>query len=132
MDNVLPTWKNEVKISGDEAYEGPASYSFNEGSGPYYSDRRPIRRLEGFKFSSPGIKYIHITDPVTGITGINNAIYVEEKKPEERLFWGNLHCHSIFGDGIRLPEEIYAFARDESFLDIFALTDHTEAITNGQ
>ncbi len=132
MDNVLPAWKNEVKISGDEGYEGPASYSFKEGSGPYYSDRRPIRRLEGFKFSSPGIKYIRITDPVTGIAGVSNAIYVEEKKPEERLFWGNLHCHSIFGDGIRLPEEIYAFARDESFLDIFALTDHTEAITNGQ
>lgn len=132
MDNVLPAWKNEVNISGDEGYEGPASYSFKEGSGPYHSDQRPIRRLEGFKFSSPGIKYIRITDPVTGITGVSNAIYVEEKKPEKRLFWGNLHCHSIFGDGIRLPEEIYAFARDESFLDIFALTDHTEAITNAQ
>ena len=56
MDNVLPTWENEVNISGDDGYEGVAKYSFKEGSGPYQSDRRPIRRLEGLRFSEPGIK----------------------------------------------------------------------------
>jgi hypothetical protein len=132
MENVLPLWEGEVSISGDEGFEGISKYSFKEGSGPYQSDRRPVRRLEGLRFSKPGVKYIRITDPVTGITGISNAIYVQEDKPKMRLFWGNTHCHSIFGDGIRIPEEIYAFARDESFLDIFSLTDHTEAITNAQ
>ncbi len=132
MENVLPSWKNEVRIAGDKGFEGASTYSFKEGSGPYEGDHRPVRQLEGFRFTKPGVKYIRITDPVTGVTGVSNAIRVEGEKPKERLFWGNLHCHSIFGDGIRLPEEIYAFARDESFLDIFALTDHTEAITNGQ
>lgn len=132
MDNILPTWENEVNISGDDGYEGVAKYSFKEESGPYQSDRRPIRRLEGFRFTQPGIKYIWVTDPITGKTGISNAIFVEKGKPKERLFWGNLHCHSIFGDGIRLPEDIHAFARDESFLDIFALTDHTEALSDAQ
>lgn len=132
MDNVIPSWEHEVQIFGDDGFEGISKYSFKNGSGPYHADQRPIRRLEGFRFTKPGIKYILVTDPISGKVGISNAIYVEEGKPKERLFWGNLHCHSIFGDGVRLPEDIHAFARDESFLDIFALTDHTEALTDAQ
>ena len=132
MDNVLPTWNGSVNIFGDSGYQGPSTYSFSEGSGPYESDKRPVRRLEGFSFSSPGIKYIRVVDPLSGLEGISNPIRVSAAKPKERLFWGDLHCHSFFGDGIRSPEEIYAFARDESFLDIFALTDHTEALSDTQ
>ncbi len=132
MDNVLPLWEGEVNISGDDGYEGVAKYSFKEGSGPYQSDKRPISRLEGFRFTKPGVKYIRVTDPISGYVGISNPISVEKEEPTERLFWGNLHCHSIFGDGIRLPEEIHSFARNESFLDIFALTDHTEALSDAQ
>lgn len=132
MENVVPLWDKEVEISGDEGYEGITRYSFKEGTGPYQYDKRPIRRLEGFHFSTPGVKFIRIKDPVTGIVGRSNPIVVEKEFPKERLYWGNLHCHSIFGDGVRIPEEIYAFAKDESFLDIFSLTDHTEAITKAQ
>lgn len=132
MDNVLPAWDKEVEIIGEDGFEGLNRFSFKEGSGPFEGDRRPVRRLEGFRFSRPGVKYIRVKDPETGITGISNPIVVSENKPQYRLFWGDLHCHSIFGDGIRLPEEIHTFARDESFLDVFALTDHTEAITKGQ
>ncbi|CAL1519102.1 CehA/McbA family metallohydrolase [Chitinophaga sp. MM2321] len=133
MDNVLPTWDGVVNIFGTSGYQGPSSYSFSEGAGPYENDKRPVRRLEGFSFSTPGIKYIRVIDPVSGLEGISNPIHVDAVAlPNERLFWGDLHCHSIFGDGVRSPEEIYAFARDESFLDIFALTDHTEALSDGQ
>lgn len=132
MENVIPSWNKEVEIIGDEGFEGRNRYSFKEGNGPYEGDHRPVRRLEGFRFTQPGIKYIRVRDPETGITGVSNPIVVTSEKPDYRLFWGNLHCHSIFGDGIRIPEEIHAFARDESFLDVFALTDHTEAITKGQ
>ncbi len=132
MENVVPVWKEEVTISGGEGYEGPSRFSFKNGAGPYEADERPVRRLEGFRFTTPGIHYIRVADPVSGIVGVSNPIRVTSDQSEERLFWGNLHCHSIFGDGVRLPEEIYAFARDESFLDVFALTDHTEAITNAQ
>lgn len=132
MDNVVPSWEDEVQISGDDGFEGVSKYSFKVGKGPYHADQRPIRRLEGFRFNKPGIKYIRVTDPTSGKVGVSNPICVEEEKPTERLFWGNLHCHSIFGDGIRLPEELHAFARDESFLDIFSLTDHTEALSDAQ
>ncbi|HID56186.1 TPA: DUF3604 domain-containing protein, partial [Candidatus Poribacteria bacterium] len=52
--------------------------------------------------------------------------------PSERLFWGDLHCHTFFGDGLRCPEELCAFARDEAFLDIFALAEHSELLSDRQ
>lgn len=132
IENVLPGWEGTVNISGNEGYRGLNSYSFSEGKGPYQFDKRPVRRLEGFSFTTPGIKYINVVDPVTGIMGLSNPIVVEGSAPKERLFWGELHCHSFFGDGIRTPEELQSFARDESFLDIFALTDHVEALSDAQ
>lgn len=132
MENVLPTWKGKVTIKGGDAYEGPSEYDFSKGSGPYQNDRRPVRRLEGVRFSQAGTYFIEVTDPATGIAGISNPIRVTAAKPEARLYWGELHCHSFFGDGIRNPEELHSFARDEAFLDVFSLTDHTEALSDGQ
>ncbi|MCC7525428.1 MAG: CehA/McbA family metallohydrolase [Chitinophagaceae bacterium] len=131
MDNVMPEWSGSVTISGDDGLQGSSSFSFlNNRNTPY--GKRGIRRLEDFSFNSPGFKYIRITDIETGIEGISNPIYVEASPNGERLFWGDLHCHSIFGDGIRTPEELQTFARDETFLDFFALTDHTEILSDAQ
>lgn len=132
MDNVLPEWKGSIHISGSDGFSGISEYSFSEGKGPYQKDNRPIRRLKDFQFSKPGVKYIMVVDPVSGIEGVSNAIRVSEAKMEDRLFWGDTHCHSIFGDGVRTPEELHAFARDEAFLDVFSHTEHTEAITDDQ
>lgn len=132
MDNVMPEWKGTVHIMGSAGFRGRDTYSFTEGAGPYQRDKRPVRRLENFSFNTPGIKYIRVVDPVSGIEGISNPIHVDIEAPKERLFWAELHCHSFFGDGIRNPEEIHSFARDESFLDIFALTDHVEALSDAQ
>jgi len=130
MDNVLPAWEGQITISGDRGLNGLKTLSFNEKDPLYKS--RAIRKLDGFSFSEPGTGYIKIRDEETGIEAISNPVRIEAQAVKERLFWGNLHCHSIFGDGIRLPEDIYWFAKNETFLDIFALTDHTEALTEAQ
>ncbi|MBU0607180.1 MAG: CehA/McbA family metallohydrolase [Armatimonadetes bacterium] len=43
-----------------------------------------------------------------------------------------MHSQTFLSDGLRSPEELYAFARQEAFLDVFALADHTEMITPRQ
>lgn len=131
MDNVLPEWDGTVKITGDHGFEGPSSFSFLEKRNTFYG-KRAIRRLEDFSFNSSGFKYVRIVDTKTGIVGMSNPIYVDSSPVKERLYWGDFHCHSIFGDGIRAPEELQTFARDETFLDVFALTDHTEILSDGQ
>jgi len=132
MDNVPPAWKGSVEIEGGEGYHGPTQVSFAEGSGPYPGDERPIRRIGGLAFATPGVKFISVREPDTGIAGRCNPVEVVQREPDERLFWGDIHSQTFFSDGLRCPEELYAFARHEAFLDIFALADHSESLTDRQ
>lgn len=132
MDNVLPEFSNTVDIQADAGDRGPSRLPFAKGKGPYENDKRPIREIEGISFSSAGIKYIRMRDPKTGKTGISNPISVSSCPLKEKLYWGDIHCQTYFSDGLRSAEELYSFARDEAFLDIFAISDHSEWITDRQ
>lgn len=47
----------------------------------------------------------------------------------ERVFFGNLHSHTSYSDGLGTPEEAYRHARDDddAELDFMALTEHNHA-----
>ena len=130
MDNVPPEWRGAVRVDGGEGYDGPAAFSFAEGSGPCVEDARPIRRFGPVRFTAPGVHFLTLTDPESGVTQRSNAIVVTDEPPVERLFWGDIHSQTYFSDGLRCPEELYSFARNEAFLDIFAMADHTEYLTD--
>ena len=132
MDNVHQEWDGVVVFDGGDDYCGPSEFSFSSGGGPYKNDKRPIRRIDGLSFSSAGTKFITVTDRASGVTAVSNPIIVEAEPAKEKLFWGDIHSQTIFSDGLRCPEELHAFARDEGFLDIFALSDHVEALTDTQ
>lgn len=132
MDNVPGEWGGKVEIRGGEGYAGPCGLDFASGTGPYPGDSRPIRRIGGLSYSSPGTRFVSVTDPAGGIKGVSNPIWVTARDPEERLFWGDIHSQTFFSDGLRCPEELYYFARDEAFLDIFAMADHGEMLTDRQ
>ncbi len=126
MDNVPPDWRGKLLITSSEGYMGPAEVSFADGKGPYPHDSRPIRRIGPMQFNTPGIHFVTLTDPETGVAARSNPIEVSTGAPELRLYWGDIHGHTILTDAIRSPEEYYYFARDEAFLDICALSDHAE------
>lgn len=132
MDNVPRSWTGTIQIEGGNAYEGPTRVSFKHGQGPYPNDHRPIRRIGPITFTEPGVHFVTFTEPSTGATQTSNPIWVSEEEPSERLFWGDLHSQTFFSDGLRCPEELYAFARNEAFLDIFALSDHSEMLSDRQ
>lgn len=132
MDNVPRSWTGSIQIEGGESYEGPTYVSFKHGQGPYPNDHRPIRRIGPIKFTKPGLHFVTFKEPCTGITQLSNPIWVCEREPAERLFWGDIHSQTFFSDGLRCPEELYSFARDEAFLDIFALSDHSEMLSDRQ
>jgi len=131
LDNVPREWRGTVAIDG-HGYAGPKVFSFGEGSGPHPNDARPIRRIEGLSFRTPGTKFLTVRDLESGTTATSNPIRVTPELPAERLFWGDLHSQTFFSDGLRCPEELYAFARHEAFLDIFAISDHSESLTDRQ
>ncbi len=104
---------------------------FSDYHGIFPGDLRKFGKISGLKFDSPGIKFIRVIHAATGIHGVSNPIVVKEKV-EHRIYWGDLHSQTFFSDGLRCPEELYTFARDEAFLDFFSVSDHSEWITDRQ
>jgi len=132
MDNCPQDWQGSVTLSGGRGFRGPTTFSFAGQPGVYPNDKRPIARIDGLRFEESGVHVVTVRDPESGVAATSNAIIVSEEQPEERIYWGDLHSQTYFSDGLRCPEELYSFARDEAFLDIFALADHSEFLTDRQ
>lgn len=131
MDNVPPDWNGQVTIEAGD-YQGASELIFDGKQGAFPGDKRPIGIVEDCRFTDPGVKFITVRDPESGVESKSNAIVVTSESPSKRIFWGDIHSQTIFSDGLRCPEELYSFARDEAFLDIFALADHSESLTDDQ
>lgn len=133
LDDVLPEWQGPLTIDAGDALEGPGDVVFDgENQGVYEKDVRPVKTFDGFSLKRPGFHFIAVTDPASGVSTVSNPVYVTEKAPSERIVWGDPHWQTYFSDGLRCPEELYAFARDEAFLDFGAISDHVEALTERQ
>lgn len=132
MDNSPRGWTGRIAIAGGAGYRGPETYEFSGQDGAFSGDDRPIARIGGLRFDAPGVHTVEVREARSGIAARSNAILVTDGHPPERLYWGDLHSHTFFSDGLRAPEELCAFARDEAFLDIFALSDHAESLTDRQ
>lgn len=133
MDNCLPEWRGTLDVDGAGALDGDARILFDgAGQGAFEGDTRPIKVARGFRWTRPGFHFVKLTDPDSGVEACSNPVLVTEQPPAERIFWGDPHWQTFFSDGIRCPEELYAFARDEGFLDFGALADHVEGVTDCQ
>jgi len=125
LDNTAHDWCGKVILHHPE-FDGPDGADFADAGA------RPILTVSGFRCEHPGTVFVTVEDPASGARGVSNPITAVADAPAERLFWGDLHCHTFFSDGLRCPEELCVFARDEAFLDFFALADHAEWITDAQ
>ena len=133
IDDVLPEWTGKLILETENALEGEQAVVFDgSDQGVFLGDTRPIREFSGFSWKTPGFHFIKLTDPVSGVTTSSNPVYVTENTPKNRIVWGDPHWQTFFSDGIRTPEELYAFAKDEAFLDFGAISDHMEAVTERQ
>jgi len=130
LDDCPPQWSGKLTVEAD-GLRGPDALVFDgTKQGAFPGDTRPIGVFDGFAFERPGVHFIQVTDPESGLTVSSNPMQVTAQPPTERIWWGDPHFHTCFSDAIRCPEELYAFARDEAFLDFAAMTDHMEALTD--
>ncbi len=132
MDNVAERWVGALLFDGGAELSGPDRIDCQALSGVFDNDTRALGVVPDFSFRQPGTYTIRVVDSQTGISGQSNPIEVTQEEPELRLFWGDLHSQTYFSDGLRIPEELYHFAHHEGFLDIFALADHSEFVTDAQ
>ncbi|MFW5857548.1 MAG: DUF3604 domain-containing protein, partial [Planctomycetota bacterium] len=133
VDDVLPRYEGRLRVSADSGLDGPAEIVFDGvHQGAFPGDTRPIRVLDGYAWREPGLHFLRLEDPATGLVAWSNPVRVTEAPPAHRIAWGDPHWQTFFSDGIRCPEELHAFARDEAFLDFGAVSDHMEAVTDRQ
>ena len=132
IDNCLPEWAGTLRVEGD-GLDGPLTLTFDgRNQGVYAQDLRPVGRFGPFRWRTPGMHFLRLIEPSSGLQCVANATWVTESAPQLRIYWGDPHWQTYFSDGIRAPEELYTFARDEGFLDFGAITDHVEALTDRQ
>ena len=129
-DDCPAQWTGKLRVEAP-GLAGPGELTFDgERQGAFAGDTRPIGVFEGFRFEQPGVHFVKLIDEASGLEAWSNAAHATAEAPTRRLWWGDPHFHTIFSDAIRCPEELYAFARDEAFLDFAAMTDHMEALTD--
>ena len=78
-------------------------------------------------FDLPGHKLVEAQAEV--LAG-SNPIICQRRKPEQQLFWGDIHGHTILSDGLGSPASYYEFGREEAFLDFCAIADHAQYMSD--
>jgi len=60
------------------------------------------------------------------VSSNTNPIKLGRYMNKENLYWGDIHAHTKYSDGMGTPKEAISFARDIARLDFAALTDHDD------
>ncbi len=87
------------------------------------------KHIFSVKIRTPGIHYLIVNDSFTDQQYYSNPILVINfSQNQPRLYWGDIHTHSMLSDGSGSPEHSFLFAREVACLDFYALTDHREIL----
>lgn len=46
-----------------------------------------------------------------------------------QCYWGDIHAHTLYSDGVETPADAYRHARDAAKIDFFSVTDHDDTLT---
>ncbi len=116
----------------------PESYSFtgqkiSQGLVPAYqisNGKDNGRHIFPVQINTPGIHYILVNDSQTGNVYWSNPIVVKNFTSSDwKLYWGDLHSHTILSDGSGTPQHSFDFARYIACLDYVSVTDHGEDLS---
>jgi hypothetical protein len=77
-----------------------------------------------FVFNTPGIHYIDAELQSEKAVGSSNPAKVVVGKITTNLYCGDIHIHTEVSDGTGSLNSNYQYARDVSWLDFIAITDH--------
>lgn len=85
---------------------------------------RGIGRVQA-KVLSPSSEAQRITvhEPAGALAQESNPMELVEE-PEERIFWGDLHCHTNWAQALESPDFLYTYAKEEEALDFICHTEH--------
>ncbi|MHA1341367.1 MAG: DUF3604 domain-containing protein [Promethearchaeota archaeon] len=124
----------ELIPSNSVSAELPPAYTFtgqNIGSAWAYTINdgkdNGLHRFK-MKIDTEGLHYLKVYDSITKNYYWSNPILVANYLNNQniRLYWGDLHTHSMLSDGSGSAEHSFYYARYVAKLDFYALSDHGE------
>ncbi len=71
---------------------------------------------------------IAVCDNSGQIVARSNPIEANVPEEEDRIFWGDIHCHSELEQGLESVEFLYKYARDQEKLDFVAHVEHQMSV----
>jgi len=129
-----------LNVSGmpDEGFRGTVKLSASEpclklpSAAKFSPKDHGIKIVTGLRSTKPGVLYVE--GEVGGSPSKpprSNATKVMDN-PSERLYWGDIHVHSVLGnchtDLAKEPAFGYWYAKQVSHLDFAAVTDHLRGL----
>jgi hypothetical protein len=79
--------------------------------------------MEDLSFDEPGVYRFSFRSPDGSVTGQANPVSVR-RDPQQKIYWGELHAHGGFAEGLGTPEWFFRFAREDARLDFVSLSEH--------
>lgn len=125
--NISRSYEGTVGLEVPEGIEGlPQEYIFT-------SEDKGRHAFPGVSFREERVHFISAADRAMPlIAGRSNPVRCLAEEPPLRVYWGDIHGHSVLSDGgERTPEEYYSYGRDIARLDFCALTDHSWCVRDG-
>jgi len=127
---MVDQYLNPVKVK-DGGFLAKASLQISEeeiteGRTKQYVSREGMITLPP---ESPQVKYsVYFVQNLDRpeICGLSNPVEFGKYWENTSLYWGDIHTHSRFSDGLGSPEEVFLYARETAKLDFAALTDHDD------
>ena len=112
--NIDTIFSQPISVTDEKGNILIKALMFNEGLGK-----------ATISIQDEGPQRLRFATPDGSIIGRSNPFRVMKTLPELRIYWGDIHGHTGFSDGLgRNRDDYFTFGRDVADLDVLALTDH--------
>jgi hypothetical protein len=143
-ENISGTIEVSAKISTAAppqrvvAYLGAASAELQREGGEWRGALDTTRAANGRQrllvVASPGGTSADASSQQFGAIRALMAMSLETEQPVTvrnpyQFYWGDLHAHTSYSDGVQTPVDAYRHAREVAKIDFFAVTDHDAELT---
>ena len=115
--NAAEDFEGDVQLTGDKSLSLPESITFNK-------EDRGCKRIEGLYGSKPD--WYRIKAARGAVSGVSNYVVVSEKRPPARIYFGDMHTHTLDCDGTNDIHEHFYYAPKVAGLDFGSVSCHAE------